>query len=444
MKAKNKTIAMVEIAVVLCSMFLVAIPAIATDQKQEMQKTTANMIITASGDDYTLGVYGNANEDDTIDMRDVTYTKLVIFGKKPETELADAYYDGEVDVLDVVQIKLIILGRESELTLVDTAERTVTVQKPLERIVAPHIHPVETLRSLKASDTVVGVGYLIVEDTAFFPEFSDVASVGSPWTPDVEALLSLDPDVAILHTSLGGRFDTLDDVSDTCEAAGITVLRLNFNQPDIYLEETKKLGYIVDKEQEAEELIDWLENILNSIEEVVEEIPEEDKPKVYCEANDPYTSYSAYTYIDSTGGVDIFSDAAGPVDAEDVLRQKPDIIVKLVWYLGGYHLDAGDTVELEEVRDEIMTRTGLQTVKAVEEGEVYVMSTYIYGAFPNSGCRHFLQLAYQAKWFQPTLFEDLDPKALHQEYLTEFQGLDIDLDEKGVFVYHPELHPEGS
>jgi iron complex transport system substrate-binding protein len=26
---------------------------------------------------------------------------------------------------------------------------------------------------------------------------------------------------------------------------------------------------------------------------------------------------------------------------------------------------------------------------------------------------------------------------IHQEYLTRFQGLDIDLDEKGVFVYPP-------
>jgi len=40
-----------------------------------------------------------------------------------------------------------------------------------------------------------------------------------------------------------------------------------------------------------------------------------------------------------------------------------------------------------------------------------------------------------AKWFHPDLFEDLDPKAIHQEYLTRFQGLDYDLDEHGVFVY---------
>ncbi|MCK4735326.1 MAG: hypothetical protein KAT65_22930, partial [Methanophagales archaeon] len=64
-----------EIVLVLCSLFLVALPV---------------TVIAAEEDDYVLGIYGNANEDDTIDMRDLTYEKLIFFGKKPETELADA------------------------------------------------------------------------------------------------------------------------------------------------------------------------------------------------------------------------------------------------------------------------------------------------------------------------------------------------------------------
>ena len=33
--------------------------------------------------------------------------------------------------------------------------------------------------------------------------------------------------------------------------------------------------------------------------------------------------------------------------------------------------------------------------------------------------------------------EDIDPQAIHHEYLTRFQGLDYDLGEQGVFVYPP-------
>ena len=77
-------------------------------------------------------IYGNANEDDVLDMRDVTYIKLVIFGKKPATDLADANYDGKISMLDIGQTKLIILGKEKKLTLVDLADRTVTVPRPIE------------------------------------------------------------------------------------------------------------------------------------------------------------------------------------------------------------------------------------------------------------------------------------------------------------------------
>jgi iron complex transport system substrate-binding protein len=103
MKTKNKMIALLEIAIVLCSVFLVSIPAIAAE-------------IYAPG---LLDVFGNANEDDTIDMRDLTYVKLIFFGKKPETELADAKYDGKINPLDFIQIKLIIVGKERELTYID-------------------------------------------------------------------------------------------------------------------------------------------------------------------------------------------------------------------------------------------------------------------------------------------------------------------------------------
>jgi iron complex transport system substrate-binding protein len=75
---KTKIVVLVGLA--LCTMLLVS-PALATDT-------------------CTLEIYGNANEDDTIDMRDLTYVKLIFFGKKPETELADAKYDaGCTDII---------------------------------------------------------------------------------------------------------------------------------------------------------------------------------------------------------------------------------------------------------------------------------------------------------------------------------------------------------
>jgi len=437
MKTKNKLMAMLEIAIVLCSVFLVAtLPAIAAEQNQEIQKTSAFEVTTASEDDYVLDIYGNANEDDTIDMRDLTYVKLIFFGKKPETELADAKYDGKINPLDFIQIKLIIVGKEKELTFVDGADRTVTVNKPINSVVCTFDQQIEALRVLKVSkDKIVGVPEGTSLDTDFFPEFGDVRSIGTSWKPDLEAIIVLNPDLVFLHTS-SAFGDTHGAAQKILEAAGITVVRFDFKEN--YPDAIEKLGYVFDKKGEAEEFLDWYANILNTVKDRTREIPDEDKPKVYAEGSTKYKVSDRDDWaIALSGGKDIFVGRNGAIDAEAVIDYDPDIIIKPTWKAGGYGLDAGDTAGLKAVRDEIMGRSELQNVKAVKEGRVYVITTHLWTYMPKTGNRHFIGICYMAKWFHPELFKDLDSKVIHQEYLERFQGLDFDLDKKGVFVYPP-------
>ena len=447
MKTKTKIVAFLEIAIVLCSVFLVAIPAIAAEQTA--QEVSANTITTASEDDYVLGIYGNANEDDTIDMGDVVYTKLAIFGKKPKTELCDAKYDGRINVLDVIQTKLIILGKEKELTLVDSTDTIVTVKKPVKRIVVTYIGQLEMLRTLKVpADQVVGVsGRVRLHYTVFFPEYQDKTIVGRhPWSPDVEAILDLHPDVVILGTwpsESGWIPPATKAAADVLESAGIPVLHCFCGLCDRNVtEEMRKIGYIFDKRDEAEEFIDWRKGILNSIIEKVEKIPEEDNPSVYFEASRAYYTYEEYmSNIEFGGGKNIFPGftLGANVDPEAVITRDPDIIIKQASQsVTGYDLDVNDIAEIEKVREEIMSRPELGDVKAVKTGRVHVISIFILGGYGPVGCRAFLHKVYMAKWLQPEVFEDLDPKAIHQEYLTRFQGLDIDLDKHGVFVYPEE------
>jgi iron complex transport system substrate-binding protein len=417
MKTKNKVVALFGISIVLCSLFLVALPA-----------TT----IAAEQDDFVLSVYGNANEDDTIDMRDLTYVKLIFFGKKSETELADAKYDGKINPLDFIQIKLIIVGKEKELTIVDTADRIETLNKPIRRIVGGNFG---ILRSLGIDLKDIVVGRYSQVDLAVYPELSSkLLDVGSGWTPDIEKILGLNPNAVFLQPP-GGPFDTTPTL-DKLESAGISVLCFKGQTPEIHREEVKKLGYIFDRCEEAEKYLDWRGNIMNSITEKVELIPEEDKVKVYFESYKPYTTYPRYGYIAETGGKDIFAgEPGGSVDPEAVIDRNPDIIVKVAYPGGGFDKDADDTAELKALRDEIMSRVELQEVAAVKNGRVYVITSYLLLYLPH--CNHIecFQMAYLAKWFHPELFENLDPKAIHQEYLTEFQRMDIDLDKQGVFVY---------
>ena len=437
MKTKTKILALVQIAVVLCSVFLVAIPAIAAqEQNQAMQKASASEVITASEDDYVLGIYGNANEDDTIDMGDVVYTKLAIFGKKPKTELCDAKYDGRINVLDVIQTKLIILGKEKELTVVDVCEKAMTVKKPVRRIVVLSDPQADAIRVLEAEDKVVGIGSGLADETILLPVMSKLPTVGGGrQMPDCEAILDLKPDIVLpMGKSVEGLEEKLEPY--------VTVVRFHFGEPAIMAEEIMKLGYILDKVDKAKEFSDFYLSVLNKVKERTDGLSEAKKPRVFpCF----YPSMQQYRYYAATnklfmgrlctlaGGNNIAADLPGPmVDIEWILVQNPDIIIAHE----GSSLPSGyDTDDITGAKKEIermMNEPGWEHITAVRDRKVYIEVSDI-----DHGPQAFITLTYMAKLFHPDLFEDLDPEAIHQEYLTRFQRIDYDLDEHGIFFYPP-------
>ncbi|RJS80785.1 hypothetical protein CW713_07240, partial [Methanophagales archaeon] len=184
-------------------------------------------------------IYGNANEDDTIDMRDTTYIKLVIFGKNPATTFADANYDGKISMLDIGQTKLIILGKEKQLTLVDMADRTVTIPRPVERVVPAGIKEgVRALIQLGATDKIVGINnyvkkYAFEKPSTYWspireaaPELKDLPDVGGYRNPNMEVILSLKPDVVFEYASIPDIADTIQ------ENTGIPVICIKSSQFD--------------------------------------------------------------------------------------------------------------------------------------------------------------------------------------------------------------------
>ena len=330
-------------------------------------------------------------------------------------------------------------------TIVDQADRTVTVNKPIERLVVTHREQFEQLRSVKVpKDIIIAVERQILtmdEYKLYFAEYQDLPSIGSCSNPNLEVIVGLRPD-AILMGSYGQNTPQHTAALEVFESAGIPAIYVHETATN-FVENIRLLGYLFGKKDEAEEYINWRKGLLNLIRKRVEDIPEEDKPKVYVEWGRRYTTKNeAATRIAAMGGRDIFEGkVSGDINPEEVAKRNPDIIIIIGGRGSGYITD--DVTELKELREELMSREELQDVSAVKTGKVYVMSYYITGTGCCHGGRDFVQEAYLAKWFHPELFEDFDPKAIHQEYLNRFQGLDWDLDKHGVYVYHPEEHPDG-
>jgi len=387
------------------------------------------LALPAAASDYTLGVFGNANEDDTINMQDVTYTELIILEYRDQTELADGKYDGKINMQDVTQIELAILGKEMELTFVDATGDAVTVNKPVTRMVTLPPSSLDTIRAIGAKDKVVGVSTYL--DEVYFPELSALPSVGSSWfTPDYEAIIELEPDIVLTLGSYN------PGIEDKIGPAGIVVVRMEFNRVDLLPGEIRKLGYILDTESEAEEFADWYEGWTDEVGSRADELSENKKPLVYMgylsKAGGKDTLWDAACIM--AGGINIAGGTGGyyEVDPEWVIEQSPDVIVKAVTTREasqGYQED--DPSQMEGAREDIMNQVGWENINAVKNGRVYVSAWQLH-----LGTHTVILISYMAKWLHPELFEDMDPSAIHQEYL-KFQGLDYDLSENGVFVYPP-------
>ncbi|MGP8330205.1 MAG: ABC transporter substrate-binding protein [Methanosarcinaceae archaeon] len=409
----------------------------------------------ASSSVYTLGVFGNANEDDTIDLNDVEYTRSIVLGLNDQTQLADAKYDGEIDILDVTQTELIVLGMEKKLTLVDADDRIITVNKPIDRIVIYHHQCAEMLQILNVDDKVVGVRDTFETQFRRFPLISTKPSIGNGGSPDIEAILSVKPDVIMAYTFYP-EYESLDDKLP----GNIAVIRMGctgigelggIEDIEAMREEAIKFGYIFDAMDEAKRYLEWHDRYVGEISKRVSEIPDDEKLRVFVESSGGTEisrtgigkGHPAHGLCLLAGGINIGagcipSDSGGSgceygdIEVEWILDQNPDVILGRAMGSGVKPYELDDNTLLKAYYDEIKRLPGFKNVEAVKNDRVYLI-TNDHAITPN----YPSALATMAKWFYPVRFEDMDPQAIHQEYM-DLMDISFNVYEQGTFVY-PEL-----
>ena len=414
--------------------------------------------------DLTLEIFGNANMDDKIDDDDATYIQSIIDGSATETQFADATYDGNIDQNDIQQVNAIINGDATYITLLDGNGELLTVSLPVNRIVIEYLSNAELMRILNLEDNVVGIDYAVDQLKSFyFPENADsLVSVGQMYTPDYEAVLNVDPDVLLTFSK------ATEEKAE--KLPGVDVVYLGLYYPNVTYPETSdfvqgilKGGYIFDRVTEATTYVDWILELTDTLSSVTDNLDASEKPSVFI-TNYPYsesTTVKLYATVDTLGQVCIlagggnigaslsgyFNSSSLSVDAEWLIEANPEyIFLHTVQYtysgiaMGdpnhGYNMD--DATSIMTCLNEYLSQPAFANIDAIKNGNVYIMS----GDFRNNAMGGTLGAVYMAKILHPDLFTDLDPEAIHQEYITQFLRLDYSLDEHGVFLY-PAINVDG-
>ena len=361
-----------------------------------------------------------------------------------ELKIAESNFnDGRIRSQELEMIRLIHESYPRNIN--DSAGNEITIHKPIERIAVLTTEDYEILRILNCKDKIVAAGKYVVQSKEqgcgdLYADGAGFVNIGSPTSSiDWEALIKSSPDLIITYMSSPKQEDLNQNLKDT----NITVIRWDSGNISQYIDIIDKMGYLLDRNDEAKKYDRFFEEKLGKYLDAVSDPSLGDRPEVYLEADfgggqTYYTCGSGHAHnalLMAAGGNNIFSELQGfkQVDPESVALKNPEIILRYNYLKDspGIDKDLSDTFALEALRDELLMRTELNQTPAVKNKNVYVFTWDC----TKGGGRFYLGMGYLGKWLQPKIFQDYSPREAYQEYLKEFQGRDVDVVNKGVFVY---------
>lgn len=264
---------------------------------------------------------------------------------------------------------------------VDYKGNTYTIEKEPEKIISVAPSMTELLFELGAGDKLIGRS-----DYCDYPEEAlEVESVGTLQTPDVEKIISLDPDLVIVT-------DMIDEqVVEKLSGVGVSVLTVsdveNLNQ--VY-DMMTMVGAVINKNAEAEALVEDMKATISDVEEKVADL---ENPSVYYvvsygEYGDSIPGGDTFMHgiITAAGGDNIGKDISGwTITLEEIIEKDPDIIILPTYYDGAFQ-------EADHYKD----------LTAVKEGKVYVIDSNMVD---RQGYRNAEAVRTLAEIFHPEAFK---------------------------------------
>jgi iron complex transport system substrate-binding protein len=267
----------------------------------------------------------------------------------------------------------------SSFTITDYKDKLITIKNNHpQRIVSLSPSNTEILFALGLGDRVVGVS----DYSNYPPEAATKQSVGAYNNPDIETIVSLEPDLVLANTGQA------DSIYQELENKGLTVVAIIPKNVKEVLESITLIGKITGQDQEAAALVSNLQQRIDAITNQTSKLTEAEKPRVcYIIWHDPIWTTGNGTFEDSliqmAGGVNIAHDLNSYVDInlETVIDANPQIMIAGVGMGTGADLtyqfiqneprlantDARINRKIYSVDMDIVARPGPRIVDALEE-----------------------------------------------------------------------------
>lgn len=267
------------------------------------------------------------------------------------------------------------------VTIKDSFDKEVKLEKEPERVISIAPNITELIYKLKAEGKLVGR-----TDYCDYPEeVKNIESVGTLTTPDIEKIISLEPDLVIASTHFN------EENTKKLEEAGINVIAL-YEENDVKGVYTiiDTLGTALNRKSESLQTVDAMEDTINNVQTKIKGLEE---PTVYYvvgygEGGDFSAPPNTFVgqLIKLAGGKNIVPESKSwSYSLEALIEADPEIIV----------VRNGE-------KDAFMNTDGYKELTAVKEGHVYEIDNNL---LDRQGYRNADGVAELAKIFHPEAFK---------------------------------------
>lgn len=267
------------------------------------------------------------------------------------------------------------------LTVTDSNGETVTIPAEPQKIVSVAPNLTELVYELGAGDLLIARS-----DYCDYPsEVSEVESVGTIFAPDMEKMVSLEPDLVLASTHFDG--ESAAKIQELSIPA-LTLFEENSMEGVYTMIET--LGQVLNRSEQA---ADCVETMKTEIDGVAEKVKDAAPPTVYYAVdfgeNGDFTAGGdtfAGTMIALAGGDNIAKDVSGwSITLEQIIEKDPSIIL-----IG------------EAMKDDFISHPNYSGLTAVKEGRVYGIDNNL---LDRQGYRNAEGVRALAEIFHPEAFE---------------------------------------
>ncbi len=302
-------------------------------------------------------------------------------------------------------------------TITDLSGREIQLPDEVNKVFG--CSPIETNLIYMLAPDKLGGWNQPTKDELILQKYLDLPAVGG-WfgtqSGNYEAFLALKPD-AIFGLGTGN----IDELQTGFGAVPVVYFGGVTTLADDYEASIVLAGDILGVEQQAQKLLNFYNNALDTVRERTSKIPENKRVRIYYAEGqnglltDP--SGSAHSsLIEVCGGINVADVplkkgmGQSEVSLEQIINWNPDVII------------VGRMAD-KTVKEMIMTDSNWKSIKAVKDGRVY-MRPVRPQPFPwfdgPPGPNQIIGIYWMAKTLYPDTFSDIDLKAKAQEFFRDF------------------------